>query len=278
MPKKLNHISPLRFPGGKTKLYPIFTELCEKRKIENFYEVFAGGAGLGLKLLVNGKIKKLFLNDLDIGVWAFWFLLKHNPNFLIKKIKKTKITIKEWHTQKRKFQQQKDFWEHTPDINLLGWAFFFLNRTCFSGLITGGPIGGYEQTGKEKIDSRFRVQKIIEKIDFLKPFLSKIEISQYPFEKFINQSKESKSEKDFFYFDPPYFKKSKGLYKTLFSHKEHITLSKLIKEKFRKNWAVSYDNDPFIKYLYDGFSRFQKTNFNSAITKKTSPEILIFSK
>ncbi|MDR3260028.1 MAG: DNA adenine methylase, partial [Fusobacteriaceae bacterium] len=45
--------SPLRYPGGKAKFYPILLDVFEKNKIKNplFIEPFAGGAGLGLKLL-----------------------------------------------------------------------------------------------------------------------------------------------------------------------------------------------------------------------------------
>ena len=50
-------ISPLRYPGGKSKVFNIIISLFEKNDIKNpiYIEPFAGGAGLALLLL---KMKK----------------------------------------------------------------------------------------------------------------------------------------------------------------------------------------------------------------------------
>ena len=58
-------LSPLRYPGGKSKLIDFIYERLRKNRMDTFAEVFAGGASLGLSLLDAGKINKLVLNDLD---------------------------------------------------------------------------------------------------------------------------------------------------------------------------------------------------------------------
>lgn len=52
-----NTLSPLRYPGGKSKVFNIIISLFEKNDIKNpiYIEPFAGGAGLALLLL---KMKK----------------------------------------------------------------------------------------------------------------------------------------------------------------------------------------------------------------------------
>lgn len=65
------HLSPLRYPGGKSRLIDFLSTKFSASKMDTFVEVFAGGASVGLSLLDAGLIKKLVLNDCDIGVNAF---------------------------------------------------------------------------------------------------------------------------------------------------------------------------------------------------------------
>ena len=46
--------SPLRYPGGKTKLYKYVKAIIEANDLigETYIEPFAGGSGLALKLLL----------------------------------------------------------------------------------------------------------------------------------------------------------------------------------------------------------------------------------
>ena len=67
-------MSPLRYPGGKTKLYPVIAPLILKTVDKNrtYVEPFAGGAGLALKLLLNGDVSNIVLNDIDENIYLFW--------------------------------------------------------------------------------------------------------------------------------------------------------------------------------------------------------------
>ena len=58
--------SPLRYPGGKTKLYGYVRNILEFNGMigETYIEPFAGGAGLALKLLFNNDVKRIVINDL----------------------------------------------------------------------------------------------------------------------------------------------------------------------------------------------------------------------
>ncbi len=66
--------TPLRYPGGKTKLYSKLLEFLHKDSNNNisYAEPFAGGCGAGLKMLIKGDINKLYINDYDKKIYAFW--------------------------------------------------------------------------------------------------------------------------------------------------------------------------------------------------------------
>lgn len=66
--------SPLRYPGGKGSV----TNFIKLVLIENnllgaeYVEPYAGGASVGLSLLVEGYVDQIHINDLDPAVFAFW--------------------------------------------------------------------------------------------------------------------------------------------------------------------------------------------------------------
>ena len=59
--KSTNNISPLRYPGGKTKLYSFVKELIKVNKCKTYIEPYAGGAGVALKLLFNNDVQKIMI-------------------------------------------------------------------------------------------------------------------------------------------------------------------------------------------------------------------------
>lgn len=69
------NISPLRYPGGKAKLYDYVKNIMEQNNLvgQTYVEPFAGGAGLALKLLVNNDVRRIVINDLDRAIYSFWY-------------------------------------------------------------------------------------------------------------------------------------------------------------------------------------------------------------
>jgi len=61
-------LTPLRYPGGKSKYVPLFKDILGLNEMEGctFVEPFAGGAGAAISLLLKGYVESLILNDLDI--------------------------------------------------------------------------------------------------------------------------------------------------------------------------------------------------------------------
>ncbi|TQP96866.1 DNA adenine methylase, partial [Vibrio cholerae] len=59
--------SPLRYPGGKTAITPMVSDIIGANNLRSahYVEPYAGGAGLALSLLFNKVVPHIHLNDLD---------------------------------------------------------------------------------------------------------------------------------------------------------------------------------------------------------------------
>ena len=73
--------SPLRYPGGKTQLYAVVKEILYRNSIAGgtYIEPFAGGAGLAIKLLLNGDVNHIVINDYDKAIYSTWYsIINHH--------------------------------------------------------------------------------------------------------------------------------------------------------------------------------------------------------
>ena len=143
--------SPLRYPGGKGKILSFMIDLIKLNKLENieYVEPYVGGAAVALGLLLNNMVSKIYINDSDKAIYAFWDSVLNYTDEFIQKIEKTPITVEEWRIQKSIYNNI----EQHSDLDI-GFSAFFLNRCNRSGVLKGGIIGGYEQNGKWKIDEQ----------------------------------------------------------------------------------------------------------------------------
>ena len=69
----LVNYSPLRYPGGKSKIAPLIRLIMEKAEESRdiYIEPFAGGAGVALSLLIEGTVDQIVINDYDKAVYSF---------------------------------------------------------------------------------------------------------------------------------------------------------------------------------------------------------------
>ena len=89
--------SPLRYPGGKYKLYKYVTELVKENNCTTYIEPFCGGAAIALELLFEGVVKDVIINDYDYTIFCFWNSILHETEKFVQLILDTQITIDEWH-------------------------------------------------------------------------------------------------------------------------------------------------------------------------------------
>jgi DNA adenine methylase len=266
-------ISPLRYPGGKSKLYPFFVALIKENAMcdVQYFEPYAGGAGLAIKLLINGFVEKISINDIDESIYAFWRAALYAADDFCDLIENTPLTIDEWH-------RQKSIW-NLGDLTReteLGFSAYFLNRTNRSGIIEGaGPIGGYAQSGPWKIDVRLSKKPQIDNIKSLSRYAEQIDVSNLDAIKFIRKNVKKKNA--FIYLDPPYFAKSRKLYKNFYEPSDHLQIAQEL-EKYRDaKWVVSYDDVPQIRNAYCSFSPITYPLNYSAGSKTVGTEVIFLS-
>lgn len=263
--------SPLRYPGGKSCLSDYFCKVIKKNKLSNirYIEPYAGGAGAALSLLLLEKVESILINDLDRGIYAFWKSMLYNTDEFIDKINSTPININEWQRQRRTYKDKNS------KMFDLGFATFFLNRTNRSGIVEGGPIGGYSQRGKWKINARFNKKDLADRIKRIALHKNKITVLNIDG---IELLKKIKNKKDLFiYLDPPYHKKGNSLYLNHYKDKDHKKLAQFLNTNSELNWLLTYDNSLLIENLYRK-RKIEKFDINySAHTKRVDKELMIFS-
>ena len=263
--------SPLRYPGGKGQMYDTIVQILQDNHLENcnYIEPFAGGAGVALKLLSNGIVKSITLNDFDLSIYAFWYSILYDTERFIRKIITVEINMQEWKKQ-RIIQLEK---ENVPLFDL-GFSTFFLNRTNRSGIIKGGGIGGKNQDSFYKMDCRFNKKRLITLIEKISTLKDKITIYNLDAEDFIIQVKQKNS---FYFIDPPYFCKGKQLYTNFFKPEDHLSLFKTIQKNLKnRSWIVTYDKCDEIYQIYKKQKyRIMSLNY-SAQNKKKAEEYMFY--
>lgn len=229
-------ITPLRYPGGKSKalkkILPLIPDdICEYR------EPFVGGGSVFVAL--KQKNPNLFceLNDLNPDVSAFWSCLQHNPTHFITAIREIKKNTKNGKQLYSKLANSR------PE-GIFGKAlrFYILNRITYSGTVDSG---GYSS---ESFYKRF-TDSVIEKLEPLSELLKNVEISNESYEHLL-----VKGGKDVFIFlDPPYWKPrysplygKRGSLNKFFDHEKFAILV----EKCKHKWLITCDDSEMIRNLF----------------------------
>jgi len=240
-------VTPLRYPGGKGRLGFWIGNLLAHNNIESgcYIEPYAGGAGAAFYLLKEKKVNQVIINDADPAIYAFWWSVLNDTERLIKLINDTEVTMESWERAREVL-----FSNETPDLTLLGFATFFLNRTNRSGIIKGGVIGGKSQTGKFKLDARFNKPNLIERIRQISSARDHISVCNLDAKAFIIETASLEPKNTLFYLDPPYFNKSDKLYRNHYKYADHQEIATLA-QSLSTPWMVTYDNCTEITELYD---------------------------
>lgn len=264
--------SPLRYPGGKQKLTPFILELLNENKLTGHYvEPYAGGAGVGIELLLSRKVNCIHLNDSDFGIYAFWHSILNRTKEFCQLIASASLTIEEWRKQKeivKKSDKRK--------LLQLGFAVFYLNRCNRSGVLTAGVIGGNDQTGNYKMDARFSRNDLIQRIEAISLYKKQIFITNFDAEYYIENYIPNLPKDTLIYLDPPYYEKGSELYPNSYLKSDHARLAKVIQKEIKHKWVLSYDGVPEILNLYEGRRHFLYDLQYSASKVYKGKEVFVF--
>lgn len=270
-----NYLSPLRYPGGKSKVSSFIEDIILLNNLEGctLYELYAGGAGASLNILLSGLCNQLILNDLDYHIYAFWQSILNYTDEFIKLIHDTEINIQNWNFQKEVYDM---YFEH--EIVKIGFSTFFLNRCNRSGILyKAGPIGGKSQTGNYKIDVRFNKADLIKRVELIATLRDKIKVYNLESLEMIDSIFTLSNDNSFMFLDPPYYIQGEHLYLSCYDDADHLALSKKLKANSMKNWFLTYDNCNRINELYSKFRRSELSMSYTLQSKRKAKEVMVFS-
>jgi len=238
---KISNISPLRYPGGKTrackKLDTILKEHFDISKFNNILSPFFGGGSFEFHIQNNYGLN-IIANDKFVPLYNFWKTCKLDKENLCKKlIKKIDLIDKEEFTNLReKIMEEKNKLNQSI-------MYFIINRCSFSGATLSG---GFSLEASKKRFTKSSIDRI-KKLE-----LTYYDIYNLDFEEFINNNQD---EKNLIFLDPPYYlEKASTLYGNngdMHDTFDHDKLYKCLSKK--KNWFMTYNNCDYIKNLYKNF-------------------------
>ena len=275
-----NSLSPLRYPGGKTSLSKFLANVISINGLSDgiYIEPFAGGAGAAFFLLFNEYVFRIILNDADEFIYKFWRSVLYETEELLKRINDTPIRIDEWSKQKQLLKDRK-LLKSASNLDI-GFATLYLNRCNRSGIHLAGPIGGFGQAGKWKLDARFKKSVVSAKIERIALYKDRIELFNKDGIEFLKSSveqSETNLSRTFAFLDPPYFEKGPTLFRLYFTRDDHVELASFMKNQIRYRWLISYDDIPFINNLYKENQRNGVMTNHFAYRAKVGKELIISS-
>ena len=245
---KLNkRLSPLRYPGGKSKLIDYLYHTFSQKKLKTFIEPFAGGASVGFSLLVGGIIEKLILNDLDKGVYSLYKTILEDPDYLISKINTEKPTHEDFFNYRGNSVNNFE----NMDQKESAWQFLVVNRLAYSGITKANPLGGKNGTKKDLL-SRWNPDELIKRIKTIYKYKSQIEVYNMDALELIEEG--YWNEEATIFIDPPYYLKGQDLYNKAYLAKDHDELCFLLDSLYMgcpgADIILTYDDHEYIEEIY----------------------------
>ena len=260
------NISPLRYPGGKTRACKIIDNVILQHFditcFDTIISPFFGGGSFEF-YLQNKYGLRLIVNDKFTPLYNFWKQVKLNKTILCEELRKINSVSKEqFMAYRNTIMDLKD------NILQQSIQYFIINRCSFSGSTLSG---GFSEEASSKRFTPSSINKI-EALDF-----TNIEIYNNDFYDFINNLT---NDKTLIFLDPPYYLESKSkLYGNNGDMHEgfnHKLLFDLLNTK--KNWIVTYNNCQHIRDMYKDYLIIDVNWTYGMNTTKASSEIIIISK
>lgn len=272
--KTPRHRTPLRYPGGKQKLWRFVAEIVRTNNLDggDYVEPYAGGAGVAMELLLQDIVSIIHLNDSSKAVHSFWYSILNYTDDFCDCIENAALTIDEWCQQRDILRNPNRF----ASLDL-GFALFYLNRTNRSGIPSGGVIGGLKQTGNWKIDARFPRAELIARIRAIAAQKNRIKLKNWDAERFIEKYVPTLPEQTLVYLDPPYYEQGHRLYLSRYTPEDHARLARVIQDKLHRPWVVSYDGVPEVLSFYAERRRFLYNLQYNAQRVRKGEEVFVFA-
>ena len=241
------HVSPLRYPGGKTKVIPYAFARLNPTKTDLWVEPFAGGASVGLSLLEAGVINHLRLNDLDYGVYSLFKCTFTDPQPLLDKINTITPTREMFFTAQSRILNNHNY----ASLQDAAWDMLVVNRLSFSGIAKAHPLGG-KNGSQTALLSRWNPETLTKRIELLRPLGGRVEVTNMDALEVIEEC--YWNEQATLFIDPPYVQKGSRLYNKFYESNDHQELGNLLDSLYSTcpgaDIQLYYDDDEMVKNIY----------------------------
>lgn len=182
----------VKWPGGKRQLLGKIKHFLPE-SFNTYYELFLGGGALFFYL----QPQKAVLNDINQELINLYYVIRSQPDELIKSLKKHK-NEKEYYYQIRALDRDRERFANLSPIDKAS-RILYLNKTSYNGLYRvnkrgefNAPFGSYK---KPNIINESQIYSLSRYLN-----LSDVSFFSCDYEKVLNQAQEG----DFVYLDPPY--------------------------------------------------------------------------
>ena len=255
-------ITPLRFPGGKSKVIKRVLNKYIPEQYRNYYEPFIGGGSVALWEKQKHPDRKFHINDLNYNLYCFWKMLRDKPASIITaaltiRMANNPNNIEHGKRLLAKMQETiKENYEFSRAI-----AFYVLNKISFSGLTEHGSLS------KEAYRKTFN-PKNIEKLWIVSELIQDFEITNLDYVNVIKLAKPN----DFVFLDPPYDIKDtlygeKGKLHKSFNHRKfYNTVSQC-----HTGWMITYNKNDTILDWYKHYNIYTE-EYRYCMSFKTDEE------
>lgn len=260
--KAVRQCQLFRYPGGKTKFLKnaVFTQALHNTLDDYpvFYEGFAGSAAASIYLAQHYPGLHIVLNDLSPEMAAFWTLVAKGTKDELAEflnLLKQPVTIELFN------ERREGKYISTPD---LAYNAVFFNRTTFSGIAHGSPIGGKSQDSKYLVGCRYNAKTLKTRFTAVCQLLrGRLTVTNLPILQWLDTVPTDAP----MYLDPPYIEQGDALYAIRMRLDEHTSMAAQLKQ--RSNWLLSYDFCEQVGRLYGWASR-QEVPIRYTVTSESS--------
>jgi DNA adenine methylase len=124
--------TPLRYPGGKSRAIKYLSQHLPE--FEEYREPFLGGGSMALYVTQTFPNTKIWVNDLYLPLYAFWWSLQNYGERLSSDLRELKTELGESvESHREAFTNSKNMLAG-DDLYTIGFNFYVVNKCSFSGL------------------------------------------------------------------------------------------------------------------------------------------------
>lgn len=234
--------SPLRYPGGKTWLVPHIREWLLKTRPDLLIEPFAGGGIVSLTAVMEQRVKRALMVELDRDVAAFWRAALESGADLCERIAQFDPTLQKL----RKLQK-------TPPATVAehGFRTLVLNRTRRGGILAQGASFARKGENGKGLWSRWYPETLIRRLEAIQQWADRILFLEGDGLRLLPLLLRASDGEAAVFLDPPYTSRGgKCAGARLYEHSriDHAGLFALL-DDHQVNFLMTYDAAPEIVEL-----------------------------